>query len=62
LEANRKAYLVELGRFVVTGGFYLFLVNNGLINDENGIGLVALVAYSILSLLIFIPMRKTFAV
>jgi len=62
LEANRKAYLVELGRFVVTGGFYLFLVNNGLINDENGIGLVALFAYSILSLLIFIPMRKTFAV
>jgi len=62
LEANRKAYLVELGRFVVTGGFYLFLVKNGLINDENGIGLVALFAYSILSLLIFIPMRKTFAV
>lgn len=61
LEANPKAYLIELGRFAVTIGFYLYLINKELIFDEKGVGLMGLVAYCVISILTFIPMRKTFA-
>lgn len=61
LESNPKAYLVELGRFAIIIAFYQFLISRSIIDDSNYIGTIAILIYTIISLLIFIPMRKMFA-
>lgn len=61
LDAKPKAYLVEIGRFVFTVLFYWLIIQQSLIQEYKYIGLLILLAFSALSLLVFIPMRKTFA-
>ncbi len=61
LDAKPNAYLVEIGRFVLTILFYWLIIKQSIIQDDNYVGLLILFAFSALSLIVFIPMRKTFA-
>ncbi len=61
LDAKPNAYLVEIGRFILTILFYWLIIKQSIIQDDNFVGLLILLAFSALSLIVFIPMRKTFA-
>ena len=61
LEANRKAYLIEIGRLLFTVVFYVLMLQQNILHDPNYFGLFGLVVFALGSTLIFISMRKTFA-
>ncbi|HRF77236.1 MAG TPA: sterol desaturase family protein [Chitinophagales bacterium] len=61
LEANRKAYLIEIGRLLFTVVFYVLMVQQNILHDPNYFGLIGLIVFALGSILVFISMRKTFA-
>lgn len=61
LEANRKAYLIEIGRLLFTVVFYVLMVQQNILHDPNYMGLIGLIVFALGSTLVFISMRKTFA-
>jgi len=61
LEANRKAYVIEIGRLLFTVVFYVLMVQQNILHDPNYMGLIGLIVFALGSILVFISMRKTFA-
>lgn len=61
LEANRKAYVIEIGRLLFTVVFYVLMVQQNILQDPNYLGLIGLIIFALGSTLVFISMRKTFA-
>ncbi len=61
LEANRKAYVIEIGRLLFTVVFYVLMVQQNILHDPNYFGLIGLIVFALGSILVFISMRKTFA-
>ena len=62
LEANKRAYVIEIIRLIASVLFYVYLVQQDIIVDAKIGYTSAMVIYTLLSLTIFISMRKTFAV
>lgn len=62
LEANKRAYVIEIIRLIASVLFYVYLVQQDIIVDATIGYTSAMVIYTLLSLTIFISMRKTFAV
>jgi alkylglycerol monooxygenase len=62
LEANKRAYVIEIIRLIASVLFYVYLVQQDIIVDAKIGYSSAMVVYTLLSLTIFISMRKTFAV
>ena len=62
LEANKRAYVIEIIRLIASVLFYVYLVQQDIIVDATIGYTSAMVVYTLLSLTIFISMRKTFAV
>lgn len=61
LEANRKAYVIEIGRLLFTVVFYVLMMQQNILYDPKYFGLIGLIIFALGSTLVFISMRKTFA-